>query len=128
MSDYIRREDATNAVYKAYEIILDSGNFSEIQACEQVNRVLRSVPSADVVEVVRCKDCKHYDGVHYVRGIAPCKFWGSMVSSDDYCSRGERKDNSGEATEMASQNNILLDALAKGFGLDMKGESDERAL
>jgi hypothetical protein len=59
-------------------------------------------PTVDAVEVVRCKDCKHYrnhpNGLCYLhtepfdnkqgyKGDAVC------VEQDDFCSYGERKTN-----------------------------------
>lgn len=41
---------------------------------------------ADVVEVVRCKDCKHYDGGRF------CYYTEITVLDNDYCSYGERRD------------------------------------
>ena len=67
------------------------------RACD-VGDMLGSVeeyPSADVVEVVRCKDCKNIDmdwesvrapGKHY------CITMDSFMDCNDYCSYGERKD------------------------------------
>ena len=52
MSDYIKREDAKRVLNKGLRYMRAFG----------VNRCLPmidEVPSADVVEVVRCKDCKH---------------------------------------------------------------------
>lgn len=50
-----------------------------------------AMPAADVIEVVRCKDCEHYDGVHGAMGHAPCLFWGiGGVMWNDYCRRAER--------------------------------------
>ncbi len=50
--------------------------------------------AADVVEVVRCKDCKHYGGVVY--GGVCRKYSGYetkvCTDKDHYCSYGERKD------------------------------------
>ena len=46
-----------------------------------------------MVELVRCNQCKHYEGVHGVPGNAPCAFWGiGAVMWDDFCKRGERYD------------------------------------
>ena len=49
---------------------------------------------ADVVEVVRCKDCVHWGGVAY--GFICRKFSGIetkiCMGADHYCSYGERKD------------------------------------
>ena len=51
----------------------------------------------DLVEVVRCKDCKHYDkttlGNNRDRRMCT-KFLGLTIPNpDDFCSYGERKDN-----------------------------------
>ena len=59
-----------------------------------VKRVLIQAPTADVVEVVRCKDCEH-------RGTTDCFMWyGSLgdtdyfiaTSDDFYCSYGKRRE------------------------------------
>ena len=48
-------------------------------------------PTIDAVQVVRCKDCKHY----IVEGITTqygwCHEYKHSVDEDDYCSYGERK-------------------------------------
>ena len=72
--------------------------------------VINKTPTADVVEVVRCKDCKHKpngytdDDVlrypnfpHEENNPCPCQVyedkWYSWIPNDDfYCSEGERKD------------------------------------
>ena len=48
------------------------------------------LPSADVVEVVRCRDCKYFepDGPY----DSWCHGWSGMTVDDGYCSFGERKD------------------------------------
>lgn len=49
--------------------------------------------TVDAVEVVRCYQCRFYEGVHNVQGCAPCAFRGiGAVMWDDYCKRGERWD------------------------------------
>ena len=49
--------------------------------------VIRSAPAADVVEVVRCKDCavphNKWTGCPHLNGLTP--------PPDHYCARGERK-------------------------------------
>lgn len=51
-------------------------------------------PTADVVEVVRCKDCKHIKEEHF--NIMPdgfsCELSGLMVEPEHYCSYGERNE------------------------------------
>ena len=51
---------------------------------------ITDAPTVDAVEVVRCKDCKHYNegfcvGYHAHHDTLP----------DDFCSYGERKDGDG---------------------------------
>jgi hypothetical protein len=54
------------------------------------------IPTADVVEVVRCKDCKHCtlteDGEYNPEDIVCGYFMTDGMNSTDFCSYGERKD------------------------------------
>lgn len=51
--------------------------------------IIESAPTADVTEVLRCKDCKFF-----CRGNRRyCEEFGGIVTEDDFCSRGERKTN-----------------------------------
>ena len=54
-------------------------------------RLLEKAPTVDAVEVVRCRDCKHYKPDEYECG---CDFAGGLpyVKADDLCSYGERRD------------------------------------
>ena len=56
-----------------------------------VIRIIDRQPTADVVEVVRCKDCKYYVANYCARDI---KGRTNMfyMESDDFCSYGERRD------------------------------------
>lgn len=49
------------------------------------------VPTVDAVEVVRCRDCKHYKPDEYEFGCG-CDGGLPYVKADDYCSYGERRD------------------------------------
>ena len=51
MSDYIKREDAIN--------VFDWGMPDADVKCGIAIQNIKDIPSSDVVEVVRCKDCKH---------------------------------------------------------------------
>ena len=57
---------------------------------DAIDAITENAPTVDAVEVVRCKDCKYCD-----RGN--CDFWddgyGAIVSMDDFCSQGERKED-----------------------------------
>ena len=66
---------------------------------------IKSIPSADVQPVVRCKDCKHFHldyfgevyGVNIIVSHEICDLWagGCRTTQDTFCSNGERMD--GEA-------------------------------
>ena len=55
-----------------------------------------NVPAkADLVEVVRCKDCKHFvpfDEPYNKAGMCDRKMLG-LIPEDGFCSYGERKDH-----------------------------------
>ena len=60
---------------------------------------IKSVPTADVVEVVRCKDCKYFEVYYPIKEKDKepikahyCKLYNSDRKQIDFCSYGERKD------------------------------------
>ena len=56
---------------------------------ETATASLNEVADADVVPVVRCKDCKH---LMFSDCYGECsRGYMGIVSPDDYCSYGERK-------------------------------------
>lgn len=93
MDDYIRRGEALSEACKGCSIDFPCEP-CEPQDCE-IKARLQAIPAADVVEVVRCGQCKycveHYD----TDGNAPywtCKEWDSGTDYDGYCHYGKRKD------------------------------------
>ncbi len=91
MAEYISRE-------KAIEAIMDLPNcpngYSDTYDKACIIGTLEEVPTADVVEVVRCKDCIHYwknwkDGEpDYGDEVAMCL---CSPKDDAFCSEGERR-------------------------------------
>ncbi len=56
---------------------------------------IRNIPTADVVEVVRCKDCKWSEPYRTESGnvyLGCIELGISALIDDDYCSYGERKE------------------------------------
>lgn len=51
--------------------------------------VVEDASDADVVEVIRCNDCKHF------RGDGLECHWGMFAYEDDYCSNRERRKDEG---------------------------------
>lgn len=82
MAEYIERGTAI-AKLTALEVT------NPIATMTDAKRLLADAPAADVVPVVRCKDCKH----RYSDS------WCEYVDDDDnfYCARGERKDGGDDA-------------------------------
>ena len=49
-------------------------------------------PNIDAVEVVRCKDCIYCERKGYWKGCGQCQWSFAVVEDDDYCSKGERRE------------------------------------
>lgn len=104
MDDYIRRKDAI--METQYAIVEMGGNetIKTLRTIAIVKAGLKMVPAADVVQVVRCKDCKNsYQNqfgkaektVGCTRLRNSCG-WPVLRREDDYCSDGEPKEGGQE--------------------------------
>lgn len=94
MNDVINRKDAIGAILSIGHIAELSDGDAVIRV-SAVNYVLRNLPSADVMPVVRCKDCKYFDSGTDEDGkpFFKCLCWVyGRTSEDDFCSHGERND------------------------------------
>lgn len=57
---------------------------------DNLEQIINSVPTANVVEVVRCKDCKHRD---VEDGFCEGRGWPmQLVPDDGFCDKGERSE------------------------------------
>lgn len=55
---------------------------------------MEMIKDLDMIGVVRCKDCKHSeDFPHGTREKKYCNLHDVTMCEDDYCSRGEMKDD-----------------------------------
>ena len=100
MDEYIKREDAISAVCFGCNLEF-SDRHCEPPDCE-IRHAINAVPSADVVEVVRCKDCKYnvanmqkdpLDTTDYSGDDIVCSyFMTDGMNPTDFCSYGERKE------------------------------------
>lgn len=65
--------------------------------CGDIQNLMKRMQPADVVEVVRCKDCKYsYDSVDSLAIRWLCSHGvcaGCIVPGDFYCKCGERKES-----------------------------------
>lgn len=74
MSRYIDRED----------LLKNLKQFAPEYLKPFIVSLVEKQPTADVVEVVRCKDCTEWD-----KNECECSHWYGF-REDDYCSYGER--------------------------------------
>ena len=86
--EYIEREAAKHELLSWAVSI----NHPEYLMRDDALHVIDSIPAADVVEVVRCRECKHCDPENYhcdhpMGTAAPLR-----RKPDDFCSYGELKE------------------------------------
>lgn len=97
MAEYISREEATLALLekgqhsKRYKI----GETWELNF-DEIREAINEIPAADVVEVIRCKDCRFFTPDTYGDNWCSAKSPGvskgmCSPSGDSYCSDAERK-------------------------------------
>ena len=66
-----------------------------------VANLLLHAPTVDAVEIVRCRDCKHYrpqkKSAHWENSVNYCNRVVTIKTHpDDFCSYGEQKDGDNE--------------------------------
>ena len=54
-------------------------------------KMVEKLPAADVVSVVRCRDCIHCEAGGYT-DLLYCEYFDWGINADYFCSYGERKD------------------------------------
>jgi hypothetical protein len=92
MAEYIERE----ALIKAVRIMPRTIR-PELVRYSTVQAIIDKQPAADVVEIVRCKDCKFafpYNDYYYCENEdSPFtnSDWAVCPNGDDFCSYGERR-------------------------------------
>lgn len=111
IDEYIRKNDVYNLKNAFSSLIKEEStkhdgiewviyNRASESALNMIERGVQEIPAADVVEVVRCKDCAHVNVE--VRDYAmylpkQCELYCELdelpVKPDDFCSYGERKED-----------------------------------
>lgn len=64
-----------------------------LKSLDELIKRIYSLPAADVVEVVRCKDCKHCDFGEWQFAVCAkrSEYHNFTVRKDDFCNYGERR-------------------------------------
>lgn len=89
----ITREDAMWAACKA---LCHPGVRCPDNCCIEVRKVFNAIPTADVVEVVRCGECEYWDTTWNPRaaknGEQYCPATDLYTTPDWFCADGERRE------------------------------------
>lgn len=92
MIEYIAKNLAIELMHQSS--YLSDGDLLEVNGNLAKERI-EAEPAADVMQVVRCRDCKHY---YFADNRIPqeqryvCEISGEIWKPDDFCSYGERKE------------------------------------
>lgn len=98
MDDYISRRATLDALGVTKNATKYGGDHSgyDTRMLYEIHDALTGIPAADVVPVVRCRDCRkrRKDGyctkfIQNISGIASAWY---MPQDDDFCSYGERRE------------------------------------
>lgn len=105
-SIYTSVENATKSMLKHCENVLNGANVSYKTATiyrmayQHAIDDIKTLPAADVEEVIRCKECKYFNlnkwgkvnDTPLIMAHEICDFWGNgcKTNSDAYCSFAER--------------------------------------
>lgn len=95
MDDYIKREDVIEALYRSCDSICPYSISERKMVCGSCTRgkvfdvIKNEIPAADVVKVVRCRDCKYWNAnlKQCFHKTAP----GMWRKETFFCANGERK-------------------------------------
>ena len=95
-TEYIERE-ASKRELLSWAVSI---NHPEYLIKDDALHIIDSIPAADVAEVVRCSECKHWKPTGSKAGnsfsdmeyIGGCEFTKYCRRESDFCSYGERKE------------------------------------
>ena len=88
MSEYIKREDAIEWIKSIRE---ENSTIEEAEGLIIAEDAIANLPPADVVEVVRCKDCRWWNKQSdSLQGR--CELTHSYPTGAWYCANGARKE------------------------------------
>ena len=85
MSDYIKREEAVDAVRVTRPVMFDQETLEPYQKIKDVLKQLEQIPRTDVTKVTCCKDCEYERACDQYIDI-----WGKHYHLQ-FCSCGEPK-------------------------------------
>lgn len=90
MSRYIDADDLRHRVLYFADARNLNGNHEQAKAYNHCLIMIDESKTADVVEVVRCEDCRYWKNRF---DVMVCNLTDGMKGAGDYCSYGERREN-----------------------------------
>lgn len=104
MPEYIERADVAEFFEKTKQTMWHKDDIAATISSK------KNIPSADVVEVVRCKGCKHYNTNSCADGFGWCEKHNRGEMDEHYCSYGKRRTE----TLSTETKQAILDSFMKG--------------
>lgn len=106
MAEYIEKQKAVDLLVELEKELQQLKPFNGFEhamyrkLCE-AKIAIEKLPAADVMQVLRCKDCVHWDDDPDTYGAddgpkGKCMKSFETMRADDFCSYGERKENNHE--------------------------------
>nr|DAM23302.1 MAG TPA: hypothetical protein [Caudoviricetes sp.] len=88
MAEYIKRSAVFEQFDNADADVCETDDFGGVDygfGMKNIKELINAIPAADVVEVVRCKDC--YQSV-VIGNVLHCTYWGKDTDENGYCHEG----------------------------------------
>ena len=95
--DLIIRSALIERINTVLSDLVIKGELYSYEVYDTILAMIDVAPAVDAVEVVRCKDCKHWIVDSFWNGnpeqVRACRFAGWMVGANGYCVYGERNNS-----------------------------------
>lgn len=88
MAEYIKRSTVFEQFDNADADVCETDDFGGVDygfGMKNIKELINAIPAADVVEVVRCKDC--YQSV-VIGNVLHCTYWSKDTDENGYCHEG----------------------------------------
>ena len=88
MAEYIKGSAVFEQFDNADADVCETDDFGGVDygfGMKNIKELINAIPAADVVEVVRCKDC--YQSV-VIGNVLHCTYWSKDTDENGYCHEG----------------------------------------
>lgn len=94
MAKFIDKEALLQDIGDSVRFSSRNGVSAEMRGATKIVDRIVSAPTVDVIEVVRCKDCKHRKTAECLMYVeCDCGSQHTWECDNDFCSYGERRTN-----------------------------------